>query len=315
MKRRLRQELYYCKKFGIGGHVHHLGERFAQPTVNRLDGTVHYVSHIENDNSNNLKSTWKELLERDGFEASYDTLPSSLGRSVVCFVDETEFEFGDKKYLALGLVFSEDRNALLTSTVATLREHQIEDPFYAGNKEDLEKKGLHFVHSHPDLRTDFTKALAGLPYRAFVIFGELKDESEYKKTYLSLLEKILPKRLMWYDGAHLTFEFEENSKVKIGALDEVVGKVYGSLERAKNRRPRQKPLVKVGKKLEEPCFAVPDYLLAIFSRFLQFHLAKKPEEVRRHQFERLRDKYRLIVDADTGIEYSRRRLFAPWPKS
>lgn len=310
MKRRLRQELYYCKKYGIPNHLGRLGYDYIQGGINRIDGTVHYVSHIETENSEKIKSLWNALLEKDHVEASYDTLISRSVRSVSCFVDETEIVFKKKKYLALGLVFSEDPAALLTSTVSILREHEVGDAFYAGDKDALKKKGLHFVDSHPDLRTAYIKALAGLPYRTFIVFGELKGDEEYKKTYLSLLEKILPKRLMWYDGADISFLFEENSKIKISSLKKVVGDVYGELEKSKNRRPIKAPDVKFGKKLEVQCFAVPDYLLAVFSRFAQFN--EKPEEMRRHQFERLRDKYRLIVDADTGMEYSRRRPFHPW---
>lgn len=186
-----------------------------------------------------------------------------------CFVDETEIVFGNRKSLALGLVFTHDADALLTSTVATLREHQIEDPFYAGKKDALARKGLHFTESHPDLRTAFIKVLSGLPYRAFVIFGELKSDDKYRETYVSLLTKILPKRLMWYDGAFVRFIFEENSKIKISALEQTVGDAYQLLEKANNRRPIEQPEVGIGKKLQYPCFAVPDYLLAVFSRFAQ----------------------------------------------
>jgi RNA-directed DNA polymerase len=312
MKRRLRQELYYCTKFGTTDHLNRTDDGSLQSGINRLNGTVNYVSHVGTQVSHRLKSQWEEIQKKDDISASYEPLSNRAPQDVSCFVDETEIVFGDRKFLALGLVFTHETNALLTSTIATLREHQVADPFYAGDKDALAKKGLHFTDSHPDLRTAYIKVLSGLPYRAFVIFGELESDDKCQETYVSLLAKILPKRLMWYDGALVSFIFEENSKIKMSSLEQTVADAFQSLEKANNRRPTQKPTVAIGKKLQHHCFAVPDYLLAVFSRFAQTNEKPGEKNIRMLQFERLRDKYRLIVDADAGLEFSRRRPFRPW---
>ena len=260
-----------------------------------------------------MKSQWDEIRKKDGVDASYEPVPFSLPRTASCFVDETEIAFGNTRFLALGLAFTDDPNALAASTIAILREHQIEDAFYAGDKAALAKKGLHFTDSHPDLRTSYIKMLSNLPYRAFVIFRKLESDQKYHEAYVSLLAEILPKRLIWYDGATLRFIFEENSKIKSSYLEKAVGDAYHSLELANNRRPREKPLTMVGKKSEYHSFAVPDYLLAVFSRFAQVNEKHEERGVRTSQFERLRDKYRLIIDADSGVEFSRRHPFRPWP--
>lgn len=82
MKRRLRQELYYCKKYGIPNHLGRLGYDYIQGGINRIDGTVHYVSHIETENSEKIKSLWNALLEKDHVEASYDTRIDTEGEPV-----------------------------------------------------------------------------------------------------------------------------------------------------------------------------------------------------------------------------------------
>lgn len=312
MKRRLRQELYYCKKFGTKDHLDRTDDASLQVGVNRLNGTVNYVSHIETRISRRLKAEWKELRERDGVDASYEPLPFQNRDDVFCYVDETEITFGNKKFLALGLAFTDNAEALMVSTFATLREHQIEDAFYAGDKAALAKKGLHFTDSHFDLRAAYIKALSGLPFRAFVIYGELESHDKYQETYVSLLTKILPKRLMWYDGAFVRFIFEENSKIKRSSLEQAVGHVYQTLETTSNRRPIERPNVTTGKKLEHYAFAVPDYLLAVFARYAQMNEKSDEKNIKMLQFERLRDKYRSIMDADAGVEYSRRRPFLPW---
>lgn len=149
-----------------------------------------------------------------------------------------------------------------------------------------------------------------------MIFGELESNEKYQETYVSLLAEILPRRLMHYDRAPIRFIFEENSKIKIPALKKVVSGAYQALEATSNRRPIEKPEVIIGKKLDQPCFAVPDYMLAVFSQFARLNKnptdTDKEKQGRTRQFERLRDKYRLIIDADTGVEYSRRRPFQPW---
>ena len=310
MKKRLRQELYYCKKFGIGNHLSRVdADTSLQSGVNRLDGTVRYVSHVKSNISHQLKSQWNKLLKRDDVEASYKPV-AYLTHYISAYIDETEISFCGKDYLALGLVFTEDPVQLELSTLATLREHKVSDPFYAGDKSALEKNGLHFVDSHFDLRAAYVKKLAILPYRAFVIFGELDNSDDYEKVYIFLLKKLLPKRLMWYDRAGVLMIFEENSKIKLSSLKQAVSEAYRSLDKGNNRRPAQSPIVMTGKKLEHHCFSIPDYLLVIFSRYARNNV--KPDELSKHQFERLRDMYRLIIDADSGIEYSRRRPFSPW---
>jgi RNA-directed DNA polymerase len=309
IKKRLRQELHYCDRFGIRDHLRHRGEDITAG-VNRIDGTVRYVSHKEAAIGPQLKALWSKILRRDAVEPSYAPRESRAIQSVSCFVDETEIRFNDKKFLALGLVFTNDSLLFADKTEAVLRAHTISDAFAAGDKDALKKKGLHFTDSHPDLRTAYVKLLENLSFRAFVIFAQLKSDDEYTGTYITLLKRILPQRLVWYDRADITMIFEENSKIRRPAIVSAVSTIYKKLERANNRRPINSPVVVVGKKLEYPQFSVPDFVLAIFSRYAQF--GEKPEEIRKLQFERLRDKYRLIVDADSGEEFSRRHPFVPW---
>jgi hypothetical protein len=258
-----------------------------------------------------LKRSWNQALEKDGYSPNFETRERKLGSEVSCYIDESEFVFGNKKYLALALVFTEDSNRIIASTIATLRAHHIEDPFYAGDKSALDQKGLHFADSHFDLRADYLKALAALPYRAFVIYGELSAGEDYAMKYYSMLSKTLRDRFVWYDGALLRFEVEQNSKVKIAAVESAIGAIYDDLKSSNGRRPFQRPVAKMNSKAAQPCFSVPDYLLGVFVRYAQFN-EKKTEELRRVQFERVRDKIRLIVDFDSNREWSRRQPFLPW---
>jgi hypothetical protein len=313
MKRLLRQELYYCQKYGLEEHLSRVQseENSIQAGVNRIDGRVQYVCYHEPYFRRPLKKQWNKILERDGWEPNFKTHATRIGQIIRCYVDESEIPFGNKKYLALALVFTEDSDKIIAPTLSTLRAHQIEDPFYAGDAGPLADKGLHFADSHFDLRTAYLKVLSTLSYRAFVIYGELKSDSEYAAKYISLLKTILRDRLIWYDGARVDFEIEENSKLKLNAVRAAIEDLYKILEKSNSRRPVDIPKVTFNSKKSQPCFSVPDFMLGVFARYAKLDEAPN-EESRKHQFERLRDKYRLIVDIDNNREYSRRRPFEPW---
>lgn len=312
MKRQLRQELYYGKKYGIADHIERIErDPSIQGGINRLDGTVNYVHHIEKAYGEPFKQAWKSLLERDNAEPSYSSRNERSGRFVACYVDESEFAFRNKRYLALALVFTEDPEAITASTIATLHEHEVLDPHYAGDKDALAKKGLHFVDAHFDLRASYIKVLEKNSLRAFVAFTEIQSSDDYESKYLDLLGALLPKRLVYYDGSTMAVIAEQNSKVSVSKLKEAIKTHYDKLDAKNSRRPSGVPEVLVGSKDKHPSFAVPDFILAVFFRYAQAN--EKPNEQHRiHQFERLRDKYRLILDADTGIEYGRRNPFLPW---
>lgn len=312
MKRRLRQELYYAEKFGVADHIDRLNQDpTVQSGINRLDGTVNYVRHIEKENGARFRSAWRKIVERDDAVPSYETRNERSGRFVRCYVDESEIAFQNRRFLAIGLAFTEDPGAIETSTLAVLRDFQVLDPFYAGDKKALAHNGIHFTDAHFELRAAYVKVLEILSFRAYLAFSELKPSDDYETKYLLLLQSLLTRRLIYYDGAAMEIIFEQNSKVKPQKLVEVVEMTYAELEAKNSRRPLASPDLATASKVDHPGFSVPDFLLAIFFRYAQSN-EKPAEQLRIHQFERLRDKYRTIVDADTGIEYGRRKLFVPW---
>ncbi len=314
MKHKLRQELYYIKKFGTKNHLAHLahiGDERIQKEINRIDGMVRYISHVEDALSVKLKSEWAFLLKRDDIKTSYEMLSDSRWISVTCYVDERTVEFNGIKFLALGLVFTENPDAIAASTEAT-RNKSLNDPFYPGDRAALEKKGLHFVDAHFDLRTEYIGKLLHFSYSAFIAFAELKSGNDYEATYLSILRAVLPKRFMRYAGASVKMVFEQNDAISQTKLNTTVADVYHELENVKNRRPICAPEVSMFTKKEQFCFAAPDFLLAIWGRYAEFNAYKISEKTRETQFEKLRDKYRIILNVDTGEEFSRRRPFYPF---
>lgn len=312
MKRILRQELYYCKKYGVMQHLRRRGiDETLQKGINRLDGYVKYIAHIEKEVWPKLRTEWDGLLNDEGLEPSYESIAERDHRSVVIYVDETEIEYQDKKILAISLALTEDPDVISSTTAGVLRKHLI-DPFSDGSKESLEKRKLHYTDATEDLRKAYVDKLAILPFRAYLAYGELKSNSDYEDRYLCLLKKILPHRLMACDRAYVCIIFEENDKVGRQKIKNLVDGLFDSLKKANNRRPSILD-TKIGSKADYAGFSVPDFMLGVFRGYAISGLSMNNKTDRRQLFyERLRDKYRVILDADKDIVFSRKRSFVPW---
>lgn len=309
MKKNLRQELYYCRKYGIENHLSKIGfDSILQQGINRIDGYVKYVSHIEKEALPNLREEWNTLLEKEGLEISYATKEDFETRIIDFYVDETEIQHDGTHFLAVSFVQTEDTEKIDITTMATLRQHMA-DPFSGGRKRKLEKKKLHYTDATEDLRKAYIDKLSILPFRAYLVFAELKTPDDYEDLYVELIKKILPHRLMGCDQAIVRIVVEENSKITKLKIINTIKNIYRLLDENNNRRPLSIETI-VGGKFDYLCFSVPDFLLAIFSGFAKSNV--DPNERRTLFFEKLRDKYRVILDADKNVVYSRRRPFEPW---
>ena len=91
MKRRLREELYFCRKYGIVGHLSRIGEPTIQSGVNRLNGYVHYVAHIEAAISQRLNLIGKSFSRE--MAASQVTIRSIPMSPVTSFAMWTKVKF------------------------------------------------------------------------------------------------------------------------------------------------------------------------------------------------------------------------------
>lgn len=307
-KRRLRQELYYSKRFGLSGHLSRIGagesceDASFQKGINRIDGSVRYIFSIEPALGARMRVQWKEILDTESARVSYAPIRDMTGVDATFIVDETEFERDGKRFLAVACVTTEKIDMIRALAATTLRKHLV-DPFSAGRKERLETKGLHFTDAPEDLRTSYVALLRFLQFRAYVAFAEMHDRRSYPSLYATLLRALLPRRFKDYDRSRVTICVEENSAVPISEISHVVKDTYGDLEKQNDRRPIAMPACEVKSKLDEEAFSLPDCLLWIFRRTFATTQSSDLDYLR---FERLRDKYRHIVNVDTGEIFSRR---------
>ncbi|MGH8645929.1 MAG: reverse transcriptase family protein [Gammaproteobacteria bacterium] len=302
-KRRLRQELYYCRTFGIGEHLKKIEAPSYQKGINRIDGSVRFTASIETKHAELLRKTWSDALAAESATVSYALQHNMVAAEATLLVDEAELERDGNRLLAIACVTTEQIDLLKSAAIVLLRQHQV-DPFSPGRKGTLKSKGLHFADAPEELRYQFVALLAYLPFRGYLAFGSLEKFGNYEQLYLALLNSILPRRFRDYDRARLTLLFEQNPRISRGQLEGVVRMLYDDHERRNERRPIVCPAIVIGTKQDQPAISIPDFLLGVFSRY--FGSAPDERSTDRLRFERLRDKFRHIANIDTGEVFSRR---------
>lgn len=313
-KHRLRQELYYAQKFGLEDHCHRLGivdAQMIQQEVNRLDGMVKFTAFHEPSLAAKLKTDWQEILSKSGDRPSYKP-KNQIGLPFFINVDEAELERPDgKKVLALAMSVSQHEDRVRQGTQDVLHAY-LANPWAAGDREAVKKKGIHFSDAHEDLRGSYVERMSSLPFEGYVAFAVLPNSDDYEKTYLRLLTAMLKRRLMAAEGKFAHFVFEKNNKVSQVAIRSAVMGAHDDLRKAKNRHPKLCRVEFAGKPHQG--LSIPDFLLGVLRNFLMLRLEgpHKPPSRDRLLFERIRDKYRLILDVDNWIEFGRRKPIYPW---
>lgn len=313
-KRRLRQELYYAQKFGLADHQVRKGindAEIAQRDTNRLDGLVKFVAHHEPRLSARIKSQWTSILQAAGARPSYTPRRQNATPFYIC-IDEAEYRAApDGPVLALGMSVSQYQNRMVAAARDALEE-TLADPWADGDRDAIIKRGLHFTDATEDVKRAYVERLRPLPFEGYVVMAPLRGPEHYEATYLRLLGAVLKRRLMAAESQFATFIIEQNSKVSEAKVRAAIEAVRLELKADNNRRPRAIAVGFVGK--PDPCISAPDFLLGLLGRYLASPDAPRgqPERRERLMFERLREKYRLILELEPWTEYTRRRPIEPW---
>ena len=304
LKKGLRQDLYFADKYGLDEHLAHLGisGHECQRYINHLDGIVKYVAFQEPNLAKRIVPLWSKILSESGAGPSFEP-KDQYSRGFDFFIDETEFFWDGKNYLALGMSASRHQDQLDEKTQEILEEF-LASPWADGDKLAILKNGLHFNDATEDLKLRYIEALQKLPFNGYVVFGELTSFAVYEETYLRLLRSIITRRLMAAESRFAHFSFEETDKVSASAILEVINTAYKQLGDSNNRHPLSIEVQMVSKDVHG--VSVPDFLLGAFRRYMMSGDTQLPPRREHVIFERLRDKLRVILNVDTGEIFSRR---------
>ncbi len=302
-KRQLRQELYYASRHGVYDHADRAGYPSIEKCVNTIDGRISYLRSIEPTLGGRMNSIWQEILERDRVRPNYSHAELSRAKDVFFYVDESVFEVDNQRMLALCLVLVEDTNRI-KKEVGELRARILADPFASGRKRHLTKKGFHFADDAEDTRTQFTKLIAEMPIRSFIAYSRMPSDTELKPTYLKLLRWLLTDRLAKQYQLQSVITVEENPKIKSGDLERMLDLIDDDLKLVR-RQPAFKPKLVRSSKMNCPLLAICDYIIGVTGRYM----SDEGSDLASKRFERLRDKVRLVMDADTGDRFWRKNPF------
>ena len=168
-KRKLKQELYYMKKYGIQNHSIAVGYSAIDHCLNNIDGRINFTKSIEPELGSQMKEIWHDLLEKEGLWPDYQNTNHKIYhiRFGHCFIDESVFEMEDgTKALALALVFT-DNPEKVSNSISELEEQIALDDYSTADKKKLHKKGFHFAEDHPDTCTKLVEKMSELPIQSY----------------------------------------------------------------------------------------------------------------------------------------------------
>lgn len=171
---------------------------------------------------------------------------------------------------------------------------------------------MHFAEATEDMKLAMVEAMQLMPFQGYVAFARLDNNSEYQSTYLKLLKSMIKRRLMASESKLCEIFIEQNSKVQQQFVRKLIAENFTSLQMSNNRHPLKYSVNFVAK--PNNGISIPDFLLGVLGKNLADISISKQRQISRNNlmFERIRDKYRLIKNLDSGEEYSRRNPIKPW---
>ena len=309
LKRRLRQEIYMAEKHGLKSHLGRAGYIRYGIGVNNISGRLHYLAGVEHALGNRMLSDWNRVLEDNEIEPTFYPRQYREPRNVSFYCDESEVSTSRGSVFLLALVAIEETAAVRQATAKVTRNY-LADPFMTGRRDNVRARGLHYTEATEELRTEYVRALADCPFRAYIAMDFLVKHESARFAFLYLLKALVKDRLTACDRALVHFYFENNDSLRLSEIKAAVSSTYGTLAAADSRRPLSIPDVSMVSKPEEPLLAVPDFALGVLGACLS-----KSRETDIKRFERLRDKFGVIVDRTTGKYFSRFKPFLAWEPS
>lgn len=306
MKRKLRQELYYCDKYGVQEHIERTiedGQYYVQKNINRIDGTVKYISYFERKFHTDMEDLWAAIKTEQKISPRYINQGHLEKRIILC-IDETEIEcpITKRKFLVIGAtsVFEHDAKRISHKFAELFNKYQ-QSPFEVIDKDALAKKGLHYTDGSEDLRKEYSRTIATECFKTYIGYKELTDSNLYKDTYLEILYNLMNDRFLNTQDGVLLVVVENNPQVPNEIIQDTIYRA------SSHRYPF------LIKNTDKTCvlLSIADFMLGYFRGYVLKD--NEPsillQERRRALFEQIRNKYKIIKNLSDNKVFSRRRPF------
>lgn len=268
-KRRLGQELYYARKYGLCEHFSRRGvndHAAVQREINRLDGLVKFTAYHEPFLSGRLKTLWTKILQDNDASPSFE--PKNQNEiPFYIYVDESDYIVDGDHVLAIGMTASQHQDQVHRMAQNVL-DTILSDPWIAGDRDAIAKNGLHFSDATADMRLSYIEKMRLMPFEGYVAMGRMPVSASYEDTYLRLLDTMAKRRLMAAESQLAQFVFEKNDKVSQARVRKILMEAYSSLKKSNNRHPKSIHIEFSGK--PNLGLSVPDFLLGALGKYILY---------------------------------------------
>lgn len=306
-KKKLRQELYYINRFDLKSHISRTGGVESQCIINKIDGKIRYLKHIEPELGRKFSNQWKGILKKEDRSVTYSSRALKSDKKITMFFDETEVKLKDgKNLLMLGAVYTSDCSAVKQS-MEDLISNWNATPDNPGK---LISNSPHWAEGTPSCRTFFIQDIGKMPIdivAAYKIHNE-SDKEGYSDTYLTLFKKLIETRFLRedFDNISVSLILEENNKIKLERLKGVNQSCYNNLQNKNSRKPAEKPFLQVLEKKKETMLSLPDLCLGAIRQYMTILELETNKEscLSENHFNAIVEKIKRIYNLDECKEYT-----------
>lgn len=308
LKRRLRQIIYYCNKFGFESHVSVRRNRSGLSEFNKINGLLNYISYIEKGRQiDNLKQTWQRIVDKKVIANEILPYIDPIGGESFFYVDESRFKIQNKEFLVLSSIriIGKKNNNAINDIIDEIKNNILADPYSNDiKKETLKKEGIHFCSLTEDGKRKVNDLLYPMTYKSHLIYSTINANECYQSLYLKMLKRLLdfPTR----SSSIINIHIEQNSNINQNYIKQCLS----------NLKPRSYNILGLIKKsvqiVDKSChlIALPDCMLGFFYKYITEAVNPIKNSTRYSKFfEKIRDKYSVIIDHNNNQKFNRKRKF------
>lgn len=306
MKRKIRQELYYLNKYP----KNYFNIEDGYPRLRAIYGKIVYILGIEKSLGKNYQSVFINILDDNGLSLDnlYMSAPQKKDNlSTYHYIDESETP--DKKTLILSLVsISGDffKN-IIFDKLTSLKSDLVSD-LRNGLTDTQRSKLFHYCEDNTMVKEKYIPILRELNIEVHLMFKyenesmDKMDKEVYQNNYYALFDSLMKNTLRRYKNDINIITFEENSKISLKKLEQIVLKRGIFFPNT--------VIVKSGK--DDILLSIPDYILGIVRDCMKENFSERLGKLKTGQklnedtkFCQISDKIRLIADLTNNQFFTR----------
>lgn len=303
MKKKIRQELYYLNKYPE--NYFNIEDSYAR--LRAIYGKIVYILGIEKSLGKKYQSDFITILEDNNLYLENIYMDAPQKKSDFCtyhYIDESETP--DKKTLILSIVsiHGDFLKNTITDRLTSLKNDLVSD-LRNGLTDKQRSKLFHYCKDNIMVKEKYIPVFRELNIETHIMFkseDEQMSKETFQNNYYAIFDSLMKNILRRYKNSTNTIIVEENSKITLTKLQEIV--------RTRGNFFPNTVISKSGK--NDILLSLPDYILGIVRDCMKEDFSEKLNKLRTGQklkedtkFFELSDKIRLIADLTNNQFFTR----------